>query len=121
MRINRTRDEWHAIFEAQQRSGLCKTQFCRQQGITRSAFSSARMRFSANTSPVSAFIPALPPEDALRKPEDTPDTLSAGRPEPGLACTSPHQLALILPGATLSLPVDISPRWLAILIREIVR
>jgi len=110
MRTHRTPDEWRSLFDEQQRSGLNKTQFCRQHGITRSAFSNAHHRlFDRNATDVS-FVLALPPS--------LPDTKPANTPRSGLAATNP-QLTLSLPGATLSLPVDISPRWLATLLREI--
>lgn len=45
MRNIRSREEWLSLFEQQQRSGLNKTQFCRQLGITRSAFLSIPIEF----------------------------------------------------------------------------
>lgn len=116
MRINRTPEEWLSLFAEQQRSGLNKTQFCRQHGITRSAFSNARHRLSVSSKPAGAFVSALPPG-----PADTPapsDTLSDNAPALRETVKAEQQLALMLPGATLSLPVDISPRWLATLLRE---
>jgi hypothetical protein len=121
MRINRTRDEWRTLFQQQERSGLSKTQFCRQHGITRSAFSNARYRLSADRAPTSAFIPVLPPTQCIEKPSLTNNS---GGNEPtlkgGVATNSPAAalLYLQLPGATLSLPTDISPHWLATLLRE---
>ena len=119
MRTHRTPDEWRSLFDEQQRSGLNKTQFCRQHGITRSAFSNAHHRlFDRNATDVSfvlALPPSLPAADTLTS---RPDTQPANTPPSGQAATN-RQLALSLPGATLSLPVDISPRWLATLLREI--
>lgn len=55
MRNIRSPEEWHSLFDSlfdeQQRSGLNKTQFCRQHGITRFAFSNARYR----------LLPPVPP------------------------------------------------------------
>lgn len=123
MRINRTRDEWRILFEEQERSGLSKTQFCRQRGITRSAFSNARHRLLASCAPISAFISALPPTQDIEKNRLT-NISDADKPTQGLAPgTSPQATALLyllLPGATLSLPTDISPCWLATLLREMV-
>ena len=118
MRINRTPEEWHILFDEQQRSGLNKTQFCRQHGITRSAFSNARHRLSASSKPT-PFVPAFPPDSAADK-NAASDTQSDNTPvlREALAPQTERQLALTLPGATLSLPTDISPRWLATLLRE---
>lgn len=114
MSIHRTRDEWRAIIEEQRLSGLCQTRFCRLHGITPSAFSNARHRLSPGNTPAAAFVPALPPAS------EGIDILPADGPLP--AAVTAHQtsttLSLLLPGATLSLPLDISPRWLATLLRE---
>lgn len=122
MRINRTPDEWRTLLEEQQRSGLNKTQFCRRYGITRSAFSNACHRFFADNSPATAFVQALPPSQGDEEPA-SPDCLPAHAPTLSLAAVPApqvsRQLALTLPGATLTLPLDISPRWLATLLREI--
>jgi len=120
MRTHRTPEEWHILFDEQQRSGLNKTQFCRQRGITRSAFSNARHRLSASSQPT-AFVTALPPDSAADKnaASDTQsDNTQVLREAVKLAPQTERQLALMLPGATLSLPTDISPRWLATLLRE---
>jgi hypothetical protein len=118
MRTHRTPEEWHILFNEQQRSGLNKTQFCRQHGITRSAFSNARHRLSASCQPT-AFVPALPPDPDAHK-RAASDTQSDNAPVPGEVPEpqTERQLALMLPGATLSLPTDISPRWLATLLQE---
>ncbi|EHF0279547.1 hypothetical protein IFY05_003171 [Salmonella enterica] len=121
MRINRTPEEWHTLFDEQQRSGLNKTQFCRLHGITRSAFSNARHRLSASNIPVASFVPALPPGpvDNTPAPSDTrSDNAPTLRETLKPVSQAERQLSLMLPGATLSLPVDISPRWLASLLRE---
>lgn len=117
MSMHRTRDEWLTIIEEQRRSGLGQTQFCRQHGITCSAFSNAKQRLSPVGVPLSAFVPALPPDADTKthtaaRPDETPSTVPAANHHPAAS------LSLLLPGATLCLPVDISPRWLATLIRE---
>lgn len=124
MRIIRTPDEWHTLFDEQQRSGLNKTQFCRQHGITRSAFSNARHRLSNRNATDISFVPALPPcQPAASSLASTTDTQPTHAPVREDAATPQslvsRQLALTLPGATLCLPADISPRWLATLLREI--
>lgn len=118
MRTLRTPEEWLALFDEQQRSGLSKTQFCRLHGITRSAFSNALHRLSASAVPVTSFVPAFPPEPdtCTPAPADTVSQQEITRLPPAAP-----QLALILPAATLSLPGDISPRWLASLLREMTR
>ena len=123
MRTNRTPEEWHTLFNEQQRSGLNKTQFCRQHAITRSAFSNARRRLSARNIPAVSFVPALAPDlvdDITAHYNNTPhDNAAAIRQAVKPAFHAERQLALTLPaGATLSLPVDISPLWLATLLRE---
>lgn len=119
MSIHRTRDEWRAIIEKQRLSGLSQTRFCRLHGITTSAFSNARQRLSAVGVSPSAFVPALPPvSDAGTTPGI--DTLPADGPGPAAitAQQASTTFSLLLPGATLCLPVDISPHWLATLLRE---
>ncbi|KAA0260914.1 IS66 family insertion sequence element accessory protein TnpA [Hafnia alvei] len=121
MRNIRTPEEWHALFDEQQRSGLNKTQFCHQHGITRSAFSNARHRLSVSSKSARSFVPALPP-GAFTDTLVPSASLSNDKPVPRETVSSvpqaSRQLALILPGATLSLPVDFSPHWLATLLRE---
>lgn len=121
MRNTRTPEEWHALFDEQQRSGLNKTQFCHQHGITRSAFSNARHRLSVSSKPAGTFVPALLSGSVTDTPAPSgtlPDNTPALRETVSSAHQAARQLALILPGATLSLPVDISPHWLATLLRE---
>lgn len=107
MRITRTRDQWRDILKKQQLSGLTQTQFCRHHGITRSAFSNAKLRLAFVEAPPSEFITALPPEQATRVTINNSTTTAPVAP-----------LSLLLPAATLCLPSDISPRWLATLLRE---
>lgn len=123
MRITRTPEEWHTLFDEQQRSGLNKTQFCRQHGITRSAFSNARHRLPNRKIPAVSFVPALPPDSGTgtATPSAPPANNAPSLREPVKhAPRAERQLALMLPGATLSLPADISPHWLATLLREMV-
>ncbi len=47
-RVRRSRSDWLALFEAQRRSGLSQQRFCRQQGISTSAFYNARSRYEWN-------------------------------------------------------------------------
>lgn len=119
MSTHRTREQWRAIIEQQRLSGLSQTRFCRQHGITTSAFSNARQRLGAVG--VSAFVSALPPAASLNVDASTRAEHNEATPaEATVPLNSQHaaQLFLHLPGATLSLPNDISPRWLATLLRE---
>ena len=104
----RTDDEWRAVIEEQRRSGLNPTHFCRQNAITRSAFSNAVMRFSQNTSPPSAFIPAQPATHgtAVPTPTETIHGSAAG-------------ITVELPHCTLRLTQAVSPQWLSTLIRKV--
>lgn len=115
MRTNRTPDEWHTLFDEQQRSGLSQTQFCRLHGIARSAFSNARHRLSSRNTPDVSFVPALPP---CPPTGDTFSSTTDSQPAHTPTCGEVRQLALTLPGAILTLPVDTSPCWLATLLRE---
>ncbi|MGL5311519.1 MAG: IS66 family insertion sequence element accessory protein TnpA [Plesiomonas shigelloides] len=119
MGTHRSPDEWRSLFDKQLHSGLNKTQFCRQHGITRSAFSNARHRLSDTPTP---FVQAIPPNLDADK-SVSPATLPANAPalctSEALVAQPARQLTLSLPGATLSLPSDISPRWLATLLREV--
>ncbi|MEN3259407.1 hypothetical protein AAH678_28345 [Sodalis endosymbiont of Spalangia cameroni] len=119
MRTNRTRDEWNSIFGAHARSGLSQNEFCRKRGITPSAFSNAKQRISAGQAHKSAFVPVLPPQPSTEEStrSDTVAELPSGRAAISTSQTvSP--ISVLLPGATLCLSADISPRWLATLIRE---
>ncbi len=119
MRTNRTRDEWNSIFGAHARSGLSQNEFCRKRGITPSAFSNAKQRISAGQAHKSAFVPVLPPQPSTEEStrSDTVPELPSGRAAISTSQTvSP--ISVLLPGATLCLSADISPRWLATLIRE---
>jgi hypothetical protein len=118
MRNIRSREEWLSIFDLQQRSGLNKTQFCRQHGITRSAFSNATYRLFPSSNTISTFVPAFPPRSDVDTAELS-QPLPASMPPHAVPAMSAPQLALTLPGATLTLPVDISPQWLATLLREL--
>ena len=116
MRNTRTPAEWRSLFDEQQRSGLNKTQFCRLHGITRSAFSNAWLRLSVSASCITPFVSALPPGTEEVRPGPDSATLPAR-----IAISAPPAnllLTLTLHNAILSLPADISPRWLATLLRE---
>lgn len=116
MRNTRTPAEWRSLFDQQFRSGLNKTQFCRLHGITRSAFSNAWLRLSARDASITPFVSALPPGTEENRPGPASAILPAGR----VISAPPANLLLTLTvhNASLSLPADIPPRWLATLLRE---
>lgn len=123
MRTNRTRDEWNSIFGAHARSGLSQNEFCRKRGITPSAFSNAKQRISVGQAHKSAFVPVLPPQPRTEESTraDTGPAILAELPSDRAAVSTSQTaspISVLLPGATLCLSADISPRWLATLIRE---
>lgn len=119
MGIYRTNEEWHVIIEEQRRCGLNQTAFCRLHAITRSAFFNARQRLYPTNEKLTAFIPALPPTGTTTPVTDAEQIHVSTTPLPTLskALTS-LRITLELPHCTLRIESNISPRWLATLIRE---
>ncbi|MGY0147490.1 hypothetical protein [Edwardsiella tarda] len=118
MGTHRSPDEWRSLFDKQLHYGLNKTQFCRQHGITCST-SNARLRLSDTPT---SFVQATPTNldaDKSASPATLPANAPAFSANVASVAQSARQLILSLHGATLSLPIDISPRWLATLLREI--
>lgn len=121
MGIYRTTEEWRAIIEEQRRSGLNQTQFCRLHSITRSAFFNARQRLYPADENLTVFIPALPPTATPSPVTDTEQMQAPTRPLATVAtakCQPSQRIMLKLPHCTLQIESDISPHWLATLIRE---
>jgi len=61
----RTPEQWQALFDAQQASGLNQAQFCRQQGLCAKHFSLRRKQLLGdNTQPIpsSTFVTVQPPQ-----------------------------------------------------------
>jgi hypothetical protein len=60
---HRSPDEWRELLDAQQRSGLNQSQFCKRHQISRSAFFNAKARLAQQTnSPTPAFIAVSAPK-----------------------------------------------------------
>ena len=122
MKINRTREEWHSIFDAHSRSGLSQNEFCRKRGITRSAFSNAKQRIAPGSVRKPGFVPVLPPQPFNGETAfaDTVPTLPESASDKAVlhASQPAASISLFLSGAILNLPADISPCWLATLLRE---
>lgn len=91
-----------AHIEAWQQSGLTITAYCQRHGLTRSAFGNWRRRYSMpSTSNTTAFVPLQLTVAPTPKP-----TLSA-------------EITLQRGEWRLGLPPDISPTWLAELLRSL--
>lgn len=119
MGVYRTTEEWRVIIEEQRRSGLNQTAFCRLHAITRSAFFNARQRLYSTNVKLTAFIPALPPTGTTTPVTAAGQIQVSTTPLPAISkALSSQRITLELPHCTLRLESDISPRWLATLIRE---
>ncbi|MEX3557421.1 MAG: hypothetical protein VB135_03050 [Burkholderia sp.] len=117
MRLNRTPEDWRAIIEEQQHSGLNQSQFCRLHSITRSAFFNAKQRLYPTDQNLTAFIPAVPPAVTTSSATDAPPIPASAALTPCEGLTS-QRIILKLPHCTLQIESGVSPRWLATLIRE---
>lgn len=114
MGIYRTDEEWRAIIEAQQCSGLNPTQYCRQNTITRSAFCNAKKRLYPLRKQPTHFIHARVPTDLMAQ-SDEKLTAQISTTE---KAQSHSIITLELPHCTLRVTAGISAGWLASLIRE---
>lgn len=99
----RTLEQWKAIIEQQQASGLTVIEFCEQNNIKLKAFYNSRVKLGLNPNPkkakpAKAFVKAKP---AIAHP------------------VSYGGLSLKLGDATLALPKDTSPQWLAQLLKAV--
>lgn len=116
---HRTPDEWRELLDAQQRSGLNQSQFCKRHQISRSAFFNAKARLAQQAnSPTPAFIAVSP-----LKQSALPITPPV-EPTPAVADTEPPPLEgdaikLTLAHCSLQFPTSLSPFWLATLLREL--
>ncbi|PNM26011.1 hypothetical protein A6J66_001110 [Yersinia enterocolitica] len=116
---HRTPDEWRELLDAQQRSGLNQTQFCKRHQISRSAFFNAKDRLVAQAkSPPPAFIAVSPlKQGSLPITPPVEPTPAVAEPElPPVECDS---IKLTLAHCSLQFPLSLSPFWLATLLREL--
>lgn len=60
-RVNRSVDQWRALLQAQQASGLSQESYCKAEGVSSTAFAKWRKRFRDDRSS-SAIVKAAPPE-----------------------------------------------------------
>lgn len=114
MGVYRTDEEWRAIIEAQQCSGLNPTQYCRQNAITRSAFCNAKKRLYPMKEQPTHFIHTIAP-NALMSPRDEKLTTKISTKE---KAKTRSIITLELSHCTLRLTTGISPCWLATFIRK---
>ena len=114
MGVYRTDDEWRAIIEAQQCSGLNPTQYCRQNTITRSAFCNAKKRLYPMKEQPTHFIHAIAPNVLMTSGDEKLTTKIST-----IEKAQRHSIiTLELSHCTLRLTTGISPCWLATFIRE---
>lgn len=110
MKGSRTKAEWLDIFNKQRLSGISHAEFCRRHDIAKSSYAKAKHLYQSGLI-TSSFVAALPPEQI---------ETDKGVSDP-VAHQEDSQIAIQLCGATLSLPVSISPSWVATLLREMAR
>jgi len=116
---HRTPDEWREMLDAQQRSGLNQSQFCKRHQISRSAFFNAKARLSAQAkSPLPAFIAVSPPKPELSQAAAPIEPiLAVAESEPAQA--EGDSIKLTIAHCSLQFPLSLSPFWLATLLREL--
>ena len=98
----RSREAWHALFQAQATSGVTAAAFCREQGVCPKYFSLRRRQLLSESLPKAAqiarsvFVPvAIPRSEALALEVQVGATLQ------------------------LRLPTSVSPQWLADVLRAL--
>lgn len=95
----RTREQWRGLFQAQVKSGLSATEFCRRRGINPNYFFQRKgelgRRVDVPVERVAGFVELKPP-----------------LPVGGV-------VELHFGAVSLSLPASASPGWVATLIREL--
>lgn len=60
-RVNRSVEQWRAVLQAQQASGLSQESYCQAEGVSSTAFAKWRKRFRDERS-ASAIVKATSPE-----------------------------------------------------------
>ena len=90
----RTPEQWQAIINDYQTSGLSGVDFCRREGIHPKSFYRAKSVYISNTSP-KPFIQAAP------------------------QAASSTEIVLVLPNCKIQCSSQVSPQWLAQLINTL--
>lgn len=99
----RTLEQWKAIIEQQQASGLTVIEFCEQNDIKLKAFYNSRVKLGLNPNP--------------KKLKSSKAFVKAKSATANLA--NHGGLSLKIGEATLALPKDTSPQWLAQLLKAV--
>lgn len=98
MRIFRSQDQWQAIIEDQQTSGLTILDYCQQQQLSTSSFYAVRKKISLSSG---NFVRAKITQQVELIDEQTFITVSVGK-------------------ANVSLPASTSVTYLSLLLRELI-
>jgi len=91
--MRRTPEQWSALLQAQQRSGLSIAAFCLEQGIRAKSIYYWRQKLAVAANPPSAFIRAAMP---LKSAPVSPCTLRYGAAKLVLGEVSPAWLAELM-------------------------
>ena len=102
-------EEWRHIVEIQQTSGLSIKQFCQQHNLSEQSFYKAKARLKAR--------------DKLNEADSTASVQNEFIAIQSVSTIAQSNAAIKVTteAATISLPITISPQWLAHLLKEIAR
>jgi len=93
--VKRSVEKWHRLFAEQAASGLSMAAFCKQRGLCNKHFCLRRKQLGYQSKPVSSFVPV-----------EVKPAVDAG-------------LQLHWQDCRLSLPGDVSPAWVADLLKAL--
>jgi len=96
-RVHRTREQWRALIAEFEQSNLSQKDFCEPRGINPAYFSQRRLELK-------------------REAEDTDTGFALAVPQ---SVTSQQTLQLRIGQTELVLPLSVSPRWVAQLVKEL--
>ena len=96
-RVHRTREQWRQLIAEFEQSNLSQKDFCEPRGINPAYFSQRRLELK-------------------REAEDTDTGFALAVPQ---SVTSQQTLQLRIGQTELVLPLSVSPRWVAQLVKEL--
>ena len=96
-RVHRTREQWRELIAEFEQSGMSQKDFCEPRGINPAYFSQRRLALQ-------------------RDAEDNDTGFALAVPQP---TTSPQSVQLRIGQTELVLPLSVSPRWVAQLVKEL--
>ena len=102
-------EEWKHIIEIQQTSGLSIKQFCQQQNLSEQSFYKAKARLKAQLE-----LGKVNSSETIRDEFIAIQSIST-------IAQSNATIQVSLSNATISLPISVSPLWLAHLLKEMSR